>query len=224
MATRSEIKRQIALLLGETWDTDAGNEPFWLDQLVDQATNNLCRATDCYWASATYNINGSPTAEEYITLTSTAPYRIKRIEVLDSAGNAHALTGEGEIVTQSWADSWMPSWRTSPSSGTPRVAIIARPRLYLYPRPDYDSTGGVTLYGFGLPAAWASNSSTFPLEDRCIAAVVYEAAYLRCIQFPTQQNQLRLGLLDRERKHLFGDIEAEVAIEYDRSRYGSINL
>lgn len=224
MATRSDIKRQIALLLGETWDTSAGNEPFWLNELVDQATNNLCRATDCYWSSVAYNINGSPTPEEYITLTSAAPYRIKRIEILDSADNVYALTGEGEIVTQSWADSFRPSWRTSPATGTPNMAILARPRLYLYPRPDYDKTSGVTLYGFGLPSAWASNSSTFPLDDRFIPAVVYEAAYLRCIQFPSPENMMRLPLLDRERKHLFGDAEAEVAIEYDRSRFGSINF
>ena len=224
MATRSDIKRQIALLLGETWDTEAGNEPFWLNELVDQATNNLCRETDCYWSVAAYNIDGSPTAQEYITLTSSAPYRVKRVEILDSADNVYSLSSEGEIVTQAWADSWMPSWRTSPSQGTPRYVVLARPRLYLIPRPNYDKTDGVKLYGFGLPASWSSNSSTFPLEDRCISAVVYEAAYLRCIQFPTQENAARLPLIDRERRRLFGDIEAETAIEYDRSRYGSIIL
>lgn len=224
MATRSDIKQQVALLLGETWDTEAGNEPFWLDKLVDQAVGNICRTTDCYYTDATYNIDGSPTPDEYIPLDSNAPYRIKRIEVLDSASNIYSIINDEGIVTASWADFHIPRWRTDPASGVPDYAIIARPRLYLYPRPDYDKTSGVTLYGYGLPVAWASNSSTFPLEDRVIPAVVYEIAYLRCIQFPSQENMARLPFLDQQRRFNIGNLEAEIAIEYDRSRYGSINF
>lgn len=224
MATRFDIKRQVRLLLGETWGSDGHDEPVWLNELVSQATDNLCMETDCYYTSESASLTGSVgTPQASVTAPSLRKIMGAVLTYSDTTSKK-TFSFEDDFKTAQWMDMYLPTWRSDPSSGEPLYLIIARPLVYMYPRADYTLASALTFYGYGKPAAWASETSTFPLPDHAIPAVVYEAAYLRCIQFPSKENGARLPLLDRERaRHRF-NLEANVGMERDRSRIGTIPI
>ena len=221
--TRAEIKRNIRLRLAES--PDDLREPLLLDEIVRIACNDVAQRTDCYQTSFTLDIDGSPTALGLFCLPGDL-YKIKGVRVTLSDGSYRILTQRnGQFVTRTWMNQYIPTWATSPESGDPRYLVLERPEAQLYPFPNYDSTGGLILYGFARPGdAWTSSaaaeSDACPLPYYAHTAVELRGAYLRAMQFPSKDNMFRLPLLEREYEREIGIVARHASQEHsDASIY-----
>ena len=220
--TRGEMKRDIATIMRETWDTEQHGEPFGLDAVCGIAVENICREVNCYWVSESADLTGTSSVYQEYVLAPTMQYiRSARI-ALDGSTEFVLYSFEDSFRTVPWMDSYYPNWKEDPPGGTPQYLIISRPYIYFYPQPDWAEVGGIVFYGWGRPTSWDGDDSTFPLSDSAYWACVYEACYLRCIQYPTKENIARLPFLDRERVRHRGNLDMEVETERDRSRSNTV--
>lgn len=205
MSTRGEIERDVALLLGEDSTSPGGGESLWLRQAVVNATDHVARLADAY--QTYYDADLAGTSESPVTRICVPGeiYRVKAVRVTPESGDPILLREYREIVSSGWMDRRDPYWRTDPKAGTPTVAVLVRPDLILYPLPDWTATDAVRVYGFATPGEdWAgtgavAHTDSFPLPEFCRAAVVYQAAWLRCVQFPSKENQARAQMLAGEK-------------------------
>lgn len=202
MSTRAQIERDVALLLGEDTFSPGNGEPLWLRQVVINATDEVARRADAYQTYYDGDLDGS---SETPVARSCAPgelYKITSIMVTPASGSPILLRRRNEIVSTGWMDLNLPLWRTNPTSGTPTMAVVVRPDIVLYPLPNWTASAAVRVYGFATPGEdWSGTGSvastdSFPLPEFCRPAVVYQAALLRCVQFPTKENQMRVKMLE----------------------------
>lgn len=226
--TRGEIKQMVRQLLMETAGSPLGDEPFWLNQLVTDETDELARRTDAYYTWFDGDIAGSTTTpQDWFCVPRL--YKLKAARVRLSSGDYRMLRPGLEIKTPAWMDRYEEAWQTDADSGDPRWLVLARGQMLLYPLPDYSYSPGIRVYGFGVPGPlWTAGSTaeddsdTFPLPEYAVQTLVYRCAVKRCIQAPTKENMLRLPYLERQAAKLTGMLEGEVATERDRARGGHI--
>ncbi|HEX5322671.1 MAG TPA: hypothetical protein VFW40_02715 [Capsulimonadaceae bacterium] len=138
--TRGEIKQFAKALLAE--DNDApGIDPQLLDRQVDQATNEICRATGCYYLS--YQTDLMEGQQAYC-----APplYEIRSVFATLSDGKNQLLVP----YTTTQLDDLCPLWRWDPNTNEPTAGdpICYIPRglnsVWLYPVPNYSLGSGAT--------------------------------------------------------------------------------
>jgi hypothetical protein len=200
--TRQEMIIQGRDLLGEFFGTAGDADPFAWSRLVNTAADEIARATDCFYTTATADLVSGQS--EYCAPQIT---KVKAVSVLDSSG-ARRTIGSATIQAM---DDWSSSWRDE-TAGTPSVWIpTGLNQIVLYPAPSYAQVGGLVLEGYGVPgASWAAMSAACPLPDRAHMAVVYKSAMLRIIQNPTPENLARRKMLQDEYDGQKGKLEAEV--------------
>jgi hypothetical protein len=200
--TLGEFRRDIRLLLGEAHLEGANpalRDPLMLDSAIYAAADEAARLTDCFQSSWTLNIDGSPTAMGLFCVDGL--YRLTSALVTLSTGTKKVLThSNGGILSRRAMDMRSPTWQTTPLSGEPSWLVVELPNLQLYPNPDYDQTGGLVLYGFGVPGTSWSGSTDTPTTECPLPSIAHQLAYWlavrrRCIQFPTPDNMARLPLI-----------------------------
>ncbi len=218
--TRRDIEQRVALLLGEDFTSPGFGEPEWLRQCVVMATDDVARQCDAYYTYYTLNMTGSTGSPMTSFCAPRELYKLKRVVVTLSNSSTTVLT-ESNFLTREKMDNYYPSWSTTTQTGTPTTLILARPDWILYPYPTWSNTAGLKLYGFGVPAAWsdtgtAALTDNFPLAEYCVSAVVFRAAWLRSIQFPSRENVARQPMLKAEMDYYMGLAERDAHAEYGR--------
>ena len=125
-------------------------------------------------------------------------YRCKRVRVTDSGGS-YTIIDRPAFYTKEAMDRRYPGWDTTTTGGAPTCLVVGRPDWALYPYPNWTLASAVRLYGFAIPGDdWAgtgvmARTDPFPMAQYCIEAVVYRAALIRSVQFPTKDNLSRQG-------------------------------
>ena len=222
--TRLEIEQQISLLLKEDFHSDGGGDPLTLRNLVIGSTNRLARATDAFYidAATTGIVSGQG------RYCFDEMYRVVSVLVTLADGSKQQMT-QRDI---GWMDRHRPNWREAPESGDPSEWAYAEPNLYLYEVPDYAAATGLVLSGWGVPGKYwnyvsgvpqePANGDIFPLPDRAVDAVIYDACHRRCLQnLDNPRHAAQLPEFARIAREERGRLEAEVARQYDRASAGS---
>ncbi|WP_119318999.1 hypothetical protein [Capsulimonas corticalis] len=199
--TRQEMIIQGRDLLGEFFGTPGDADPFAWSRLVSTAADEIARATDCFYTTATADLVSGQA--EYCAPQIT---KVKAVSVYDASG-ARRTIGSATIGGM---DEWSGGWRDEAAS-TPEMWIpTGLNQIVLYPAPSYSAAGGLVLEGYGVPGVgWSAMSAACPLPDRAHMAVVYKAALLRIIQNPTSDNMARRAMLADEFADMKGKLEAE---------------
>ena len=182
--TRAEIKRQVRLLGQHYFSGDLDQDPFGLDLLVNETTNDVARLTDCFigrrYLDTVYG------TDEYC---ASDLYRIKNVMVLNDDGNYKRM----RIVE--WYEGNNDVYRRDVQPSTPTHALIFGPnRIKLYPSPSVSTTNGVMIEGYAIPGdTWTYDVNGNPVttltdEQECplpsIAhdCVVYGVLYKKAVQ------------------------------------------
>lgn len=138
--TRGEIKSFANALLQES-EGATGLDPVILDLFVDQAVNEICRATGCYYLS--YSTDLVMGQQQYC-----APpiYEIRAVYATLSDGRNASLVP----YTAKQLDDLCPLWRWDPTTNLPTAGdpICYVPNglnsIWLYPVPDYSLGAGAS--------------------------------------------------------------------------------
>ena len=203
--TRGEIKRRIRLLGKHYFSGDNDLDPFGLDLLIVEVTNQIARTTDSYIGRRYLDIVAG--TSEYC---DSDLYRVKNIFTLQSDGDYERL----QLID--WADARSQDYRRTDTDITPTQAIVfGMNRIKLYPQPSASTTNGLMIEGYAIPGDyWVYDSNgnpitlvdshSCPLPESGHDAVVYgvlaeKALQMRdgeAAQIYTQKYQERVGILE----------------------------
>ena len=223
--TRGDIKRIAGELLMEVRGTPGGDNDLLLDDLVVQAVDDVCRATDAYYAVRTQFVYSGTAV--YCTVPEI--YKYKGAHVLDTNDEYQRLW----VLSPRQADkNFGTHWRNGDADYPPRYAVMmSTNRIRLSATPNENKTAGLRWEGFAAPGrTWTydatgvaeplTDSTEAPLPEWAQAPIPYRVAYLRCIQFPTPENQARKNDLKEEYRVLLGKVERHAAVHYDSEEFG----
>lgn len=201
--TRQDITNLGRDLLGETPGSDAALNPFAWNTWINQATAELCRASDCAYFQEQANL-----VSGQAQYAASCLYKLKSAWVLLADGMTQALLRFTQPIT---LDREVPLWRTAAAVGNPLYLVTGGDNtLFVFPAPNYSLTNGLTLEGYGVPdtSTWATPSSACPLPDFAHMAVAYRAATLRAIQTgQPDKMQMLDGLYQTEKGRLERDVK-----------------
>ena len=203
--TRGEIKRRIRLLGKHYFASDNDLDPFGLDLLIVEVTNQIARSTDSYIGRRYLDIVAG--TDEYC---DSDLYRVKNIFVLQPDGDYV----RAKLVD--WADARSRNYRRTDVDTIPTHAVVfGMNRIKLYPQPSTNITNGLMVEGYAIPGDyWVYDTSgnpvtltdahSCPLPDSGHDAVVYgvlmeKALQMRdadAVQIYTQKYQDRVGMLE----------------------------
>jgi hypothetical protein len=148
--TRGEIKRRIRLLGRHYFGSDSDQDPFGLDLLIIEVTNQIARSTDCF------------TGRRYLDLAADtaeycAPdiYRVRNVQVKNTGGDwqrmriLDAYNRKVDMV------------RNDGSSAFPTIAVFTgMNKVAVYPPPAAAITQGLMLEGYAIPGDyWVYDSN-----------------------------------------------------------------
>ncbi len=181
--TRGEIKRRIRLLGRHYFGSDSDQDPFGLDLLIIEVTNQIARSTDCF------------TGRRYLDLVADtseycAPdiYRVRNVQVKNTGGDwqrmriLDAYNRKVDMV------------RNDGSSTFPTVAVFTgMNKVSVYPPPSANTAEGLMLEGYAIPGDYwqydvNGNPQTMtdaiecPLPDIAHDCVVYGVLAQRALQ------------------------------------------
>jgi hypothetical protein len=223
------MKRRIRLGLVEVPGTPGFDDPLMLDENLIDATNHVAQEADGFWTYFDFDLDGTTSAPVSSICKprgdSGELYKNKSARVTTPSGKISLAEGRN-IVTAAWMDKNVPEWRDTPATGnTPDYLVIAGPDYILYPLPTFTQAAGLRVYGFGTPgrlwdaeATTISDDDVFPLPNYAAPAVETYAKYLRCIQFPSKENMMRMQVFkDLFDNDLLPSVQALAANEYGRA-------
>lgn len=218
--TRRDIEQRVALLLGEDYNSPSFGEPIWLRQCVVMATDDVAKHCDAHYTYFTLNMTGTTGTPMRSFCAPRELYKLKRV-VVTLANSSTVVLGEDSFFTREKMDRYYPSWSTTTQTGTPASLILARPDWILYPYPTWSNTAGLILYGFAIVGDWSgagteAPTDSFPLPEYMVNAVVWRAALLRSVQFPTKDNLARQPMLRSQADYYMALAEQTAHEEYGR--------
>lgn len=182
--TRGEIKRRIRLLGKHYFSSELDLDPFGLDLLIEEVTNEIARNTDCY------------TSRRYLDLVAGTSeycasdlYRVKNIMALQTTGEYKRL------LVVDWYDAKSHIYR-DPNDSSPiptHVLVFENNKMRFWPVPSVAVTNGIMVEGYAIPGSiWVydvngdpvamSDTSECPLPSVAHDAVVYGVLYKKAIQ------------------------------------------
>jgi hypothetical protein len=205
--TRQDIITTAQDMLGELQGTAIATNPFAWSRLASTAADEIARATDCYYLTASTDLIANQAQYNAPQL-----YKIKAVSCYDSSNVRHTLAP----TTITNMDQWSSTWRDQVATVQPMVWInLGLNQVILYPVPNYNSLAvsgyGLVFEGYAVPGAtWDALTANCPLPDRAHMCVMYKACLLRIIQNPTQENLARRPMIAEEFATEKGKLEAEV--------------
>ncbi len=182
--TRSEIKRQVRLLGQHYFNSALDLDPFGLDLLVNETTNDVARNTDCFIGRRYLDLVAN-TAE----YCASDLYRVKNVFISDTLGEYIRL------MLVEWYEGDNERYRRQGNATYPTHAMVfGMNRIRLWPTPAVALTDGVMIEGYATPGnTWTydvnGNPSTTPADEQecplpSVAhdAVVYGVLYKKAMQ------------------------------------------
>lgn len=203
--TRGDIKKFCKATVKADPSTEEGDNPFTWDLLINQAADDLCRATDCLWYDYSIAVTTNKSVYNCMPL-----YKLRKVQLL-FPNNGSNFTRNLQIQQIDWIPYSFSESDTNPQTGIPGVcALLGTHQLRVYPVPNYTLANALTLSGYGVPGAlWPNDTDECPLPEWAHLAVAYGALIDRAIQFPL--NPVQLQLLQGRYKQMRGRLEAEGA-------------
>jgi len=148
--TRGEIKRRIRLLGRHYFGSESDQDPFGLDLLILEVSNQIARSTDCFTGRRYLDL--AVDTSEYC-----APdiYRVRNVQVKNTAGDyqrMRILDGYSRKVDMVRGDA---------SSSFPCIAVFTgMNKVSVYPPPAAIITQGLMLEGYAIPGDyWVYDSA-----------------------------------------------------------------
>lgn len=182
--TRGEIKRRVRLLGRHYFDSDMDIDPFGLDLLITEVTNEIARNTDCYWGRRYLDLVAN-TAE----YCASDLYRIKNILAKQTDGDWKRL------ILIDWYDAKNHQYRnSSDKSALPsHCMVFENIRMRFWPCPSVSLNNHIMLEGWSVPGdiwVYDVNGTPVPMADSqecplpAIAhdVVVYGVLYNKALQ------------------------------------------
>ena len=184
---RGEIRDEVRRMVQDT-DTDTTRQRWSdtvLDSRIDQAHERIVALTKCVTARQTDDIV-SGTQEYAVPQTCL---EVTNVMWLDTNSVLTSLTK----MTESELNSANPTWRADTSS-TPTTYYRRGNYIGVYPKPDYDRTGGLVYDYISRPTSLTSDNSIpygalydlYPFHD-CIAYMVAEQCKFDELKFTEAQ-------------------------------------
>lgn len=165
--TRGQIKSTAAATARAYLRSADEVDPVLYDRWVDFTTIDLCRHVESIYLNLTTDI-----------VSGQGPYclpdlfYVERVEAVMADGNALPMT----ILTTARMNEEQSNWRTHPApNGSPRYAVTEGTiDVILYPAPNYDATGGLTMRGNGTitNVQWPADTTECPLPERTHETIV----------------------------------------------------
>ena len=174
--TRAQILALAMQLAGEIESPDAD---FIWKPIINRLADDVAERTKCLYTSYTQDIVSAQA--EYC---ASQLIKLKSVRALDAGGRVIPLV----LTTAVDYDGYGVNWRTSPSTGTPRLYMTnGLNTATIYPTPNYSTSGGITLEGIGIPgASWDADSATCPLPESMHDALAMGAAAFRIMTDDSQ--------------------------------------
>lgn len=203
--TRGELKKFCKTTLNAGYGSEESDNPITWDILINQAADDLCRATDCLWYDYSIAITAGKSVYNCMPL-----YKLRKVQAQYLQGTV-LYTTNVQIQQAEWTPYSFNSSDTNPRPGIPTVcSLLGTHQLRVYPVPNYTLAGALTFSGYGVPGnLWPNDTDSCPLPDWAHLAVAYGAMIDRGIQFPISGPQMQL--LQSRYKQMRGRLEAEAA-------------
>jgi hypothetical protein len=214
--TRAQLKQRIRVLGGHLFNGMPDQDPFGLDLLLIEMSNQIARSTDCLVGRRYLDTVAGE--DEYC-----APdiYKIRGIYFLEGSDYKR-------VRQVNWSARIFDSQRNNTTSSTPDVvAVYGMNRIRFKPAPDSVITSGVMLEGFMQPGdIWQYNAggtidTSVPTEDHecplpnvAHDCLVYAVLMTRSVQM---RDQAGIQLYSAEYQRRLGDVEAYAATYHTRA-------
>jgi hypothetical protein len=214
--TRAQLKQRIRVLGGHLFNGMPDQDPFGLDLLLIEMSNQIARSTDCLVGRRYLDTVAGE--DEYC-----APdiYKIRGIYFLEGSDYKR-------VRQVNWSARIFDSQRNNTTSSTPDVvAVYGMNRIRFKPAPDSVITSGVMLEGFMQPGdIWQYNASgtidtsvsteehECPLPNVAHDCLVYAVLMTRSVQM---RDQAGIQLYSAEYQRRLGDVEAYAATYHTRA-------
>jgi len=178
-----QIKRNVRMLGRNYFGTDADRDPFGLDYLIIEQTNQIARQTDCLVGRRFLDLTAS--VKDYC-----APdiYRIKVIKILDTNNEYQ------KVRVFDYSDQYVDNWRNLPDDVRPEVVVLrGMNNISVYPAVTTTINNGLLLEGYAQPGDyWAYDSAgnaitntdatECPLPEVAHDCLVYAVLQARAMQ------------------------------------------
>lgn len=222
--TRAQIQKVSQNLVDETQDKPGFTAPYLWDFYIDLICDELA-ALDGVYITLVQNIVANQQSYTYPQIQ-----KIESVNALDIDGNPWPL----EPITPAMLDQRISLWRQDTSSSLPRYAVMqGKTAILLYNIPNYNSTNGLIIEGFGVPgSAGANGASIWPGEDDVCPlpynihpAVAFGVAGMRCNQFKNESGAGWMAQYNKMTDQFLSEIqEASSATEFGDAPNTSLNM
>jgi hypothetical protein len=224
--TMQEIRAECRQLLFETGDAPGATAPLLWQRIITRSVDKL--AKDHYLLFGLLSANLVAGQSRYCI-----PNVFRETGIYIKYPSATSDKTPVEDLQRRQMHKRNPGWENW-ASGTPLYAVCdaAGGPFDLSPAPAVAVTNGLFVEGYYAPgqvwerdangaALTLTDSSVCPLPDFALSALIYEASYIRCIQFPTKENGARVAMLQAERMREIGELEVKAARFFPRNRGGN---
>jgi hypothetical protein len=186
-------------------------DPMLLNDFLTLATNKVATDCDAYYIDEEFDLDGS-VATPFFKFCAPEIYKVKTWRYLDA--NGIAQRGD-EICNPYKMEEFARYWRTDDRTGNPLFLIVERPNFYLWPRPTWTVTAGVTIGGFAIPGdSWPDEDDLFPLPAFAWDAVLYKAIYLWESMGSEKPNLARKAEAEKLHEKASGVLDARLTQEW----------
>lgn len=146
--TRGDIKKFTSQELKEFQGTDAGNDPFLYDSIIQRTVDEICRDTFAYYTYRTTNL----IAGQATYCIPDNIFRFKTALVLDISGNWCPLW---KMELWKGDDRLSPSWRNDTSADPPTKLFWSSRATHvtLDPTPSVARTNALRFEGYAVPGS-----------------------------------------------------------------------
>jgi hypothetical protein len=210
-----QIKQKVRMLGRHYFGGEHDRDPFGLDYIILEATNDIARKTDCYVGRRYLSTVGG--TSDYC---SPDIYKIRVIRIKDQTGDYT------EIKLASFSDQILDDYRNMQPEYVPQFCVVhGMNKIVLMPPPSTSVTNGLLIEGYAQPGDYwqydsngdpVANTDTTecPLPEMAHDCLVYNVLYLRAMQLRDMDG---MTIYKGEYLDRLGHIESNAAMYVRRS-------
>ena len=217
--TRAEIKRRVRMYTPESPGTSGWDDPFALDQLVKDVTNEVARKTDCYEDVRYLDIE-----EDVQVYCAPDIYRPVAVFAKDSSDNWNRL-----FVLRAHDDNFDSVRFDTAADPVTHVGFRGGNQLVLAPTPSTTRAAGLLIEGYCQPGEYwvydSDGTAQTPTEDdECPLPVwAHDAVVYGCMARRAEiaRDFNAAAMFRSEYRSLLGDVAANAALYRARTAKGT---
>jgi hypothetical protein len=210
-----QIKQKVRMLGRHYFGGEHDRDPFGLDYIILEATNDIARKTDCYVGRRYLSTVGG--TSDYC---SPDIYKIRVIRIKDETGDYT------EIKLASFSDQILDDYRNMQPEYVPQFCVVhGMNKIVLMPPPSSSVTNGLLIEGYAQPGDYwqydsngdpvpNTDTTECPLPEMAHDCLVYNVLYLRAMQLRDMDG---MTIYKGEYLDRLGHIESNAAMYVRRS-------